>query len=333
MFPSGPATTSPFRSPLESAQQNHPEDGNRSCQPASSPIHRMWAASAWATTTGKTPNTEEMPQLQARATPALHTTAPLWPSLPFDLGNMEASKRKRRRKPKHRHAHRSKRRAMSPILPSDESNAVKSMKQLLRSYKKKKPSRAKPFSTAFQNYAPLTARKSPHRMNHDASEPRDTCDALQPRRMRFYLQSPKKCRKAQQGGSPGVLLVHQPELPQTTPQEGSKGTEELHSDEVTTIFDVSQSLDRSTKPASTLEVHSSGSSTDTTSTSNVSVESSGTSGNTLTSETRQPSGESTQELSLSSNPARKPKRPSAAARQRFYWEHLETSGSSAALRH
>lgn len=255
----------------------------------------MQTAAARATTTGATPNRVEMP-LQASAILALQTTGPLWPSAFFRL----ASEWNDRNKPKHPHENTSKRRAMSPIQRSDENNTAEFIKQPLQSCMKKKPSRANSARTTFEDNTRITATQSPYSKNNGVSEPRDTSHAFQPRRMRFYLQSPKNHRKAPQQDSPQVDLLHQPKLLQPTPRERSKDTTEVHSTEITTSVG-SQSLSNSTELMSALEVHSSGSSTDTASSSNVSVASSGISVHASTSDTSQP-GESTEKLPPIINP-------------------------------
>ncbi|KAL3195179.1 hypothetical protein MRX96_001854 [Rhipicephalus microplus] len=300
MFLAGPVTPSSFLPFVELAAQDNRECGNHSYKPASSPINNcMQTAAARATTTGATPNRVEMP-LQASAILALQTTAPLWPSAFFGL----ASEWNHRNKPKHPHENTSKRRAMSPIQRSDENNAAEFIKQPLQSCMKKKPSRANLARTTFEDNTRITATLSPHSRNNGVSEPRDTSHAFQPRRMRFYLKLPKNHRKAPQQDSPQVELLHQPKLLQPTPCERSMDTTEVHSTEITTYVG-SQSLCNSTELTPALEVHSSGSSTDTASSSDVSVASSGISVYALTSDTSQP-GESTEKLPPITNPVQWP---------------------------
>ncbi|KAH6940168.1 hypothetical protein HPB50_025976 [Hyalomma asiaticum] len=280
----------------------------------------MWTASPWTATPRTATDLGEM-QFQTLATPALQTTEPLWPSPPFGLDNAAASNWQHQTRPKHRHAHRSKRNALpplSPILACNETDPAISTQQLLPSHQKKKPSRARSFRAAFQKNAELTPAVSPPVVKDDVWEPHDTWNAMQPRRMRFFLKPPKNDRQAQQASCPQDELNEQPErLEPTSP--GGRGKDditssELHSEEVTTIFDINQSLGDSTEPASTLETIPPGSSTDTKCTGDGTAGFSGASDSTMAPQPPQPSSKSTQEVPKNSGSAWKtglPQQPPA----------------------
>lgn len=263
-------------------------------------------------------------KFQTLATPELQTTAPLWPSPPLRLDNATASNWEHRRRPKHRHARRSKRNALSPLSPilaCNETEPAISMQQLLPSHEKKKPSRARSFRAAFQKNAELTSAVSPRRMKDNVCELHDTWDAMQPRRMRFFLKPPKNERRVQQASCPQDEVNRQPERLEPTSTAGhvreAIASSELHSEEVTTIFDINQSLGDSTEPASTLETTPPGSSTDTKCTGDGTEGISGASDSTTAPQPPQPSSKSTQEVPKNSASAWKTGLPQQPPAKRF----------------
>lgn len=299
MFPPGSVETNTFRSLPKSALQNPPQVGDDPYRVTSDPIRRMGAASAWKTTTSTAPQRGEIP-LQTRATHAVPTVAPLCPSPPFGFDT--TSNWAPRRRAKSRHVRRSRRRAPSlhsAILAWDESDVAKSTKQLLPPHKEKEPSRAKSFRTALGKSAEPTPTVSPQRRSEVVPKHQDTWDATQPRRMRFFLQKPRNNRKTHEAGSPRDLTIHEPHL-DATPQIGHTETSEP-SDEVTTIFDLHQSLGSSTKPTSSVDVFPPCAAPDTKCIAHDTAGLSDEPGHTMRPQAPEPPGDSMPELRTSSD--------------------------------
>lgn len=134
----------------------------------------------------------------------------------------------------------------------------------------------------------------------------DTWDAPQPIRMRFFLQAPKK--ETREVGSALDQTMHQPQFLEATSQKRDTETSE-QSDEITTIFDVHQSLGYSTKPTPALEIFPPATATDRKCVAHDTAGLDDEPGRTMRPQLTEPPGHSMHELRTSSDPAWKTSNP------------------------